>query len=279
MQLFNERDVEYFAWQKYGSPERFEFHVKTLEARWKKKNPKVPFPQPSQYRQPSPGGSVVLPSANALVDPAIRTPTLLRLKQVFPDWLWSACDSALLSSDPIPEYRFSAQDREKALSAVHGALSPYPPRTPQKKTRSSVSVSALRLVLSDAPISPAASTIDHPEGGRPTRYLHEARDGPRGEPRFSWATEYRESVFAALIDVINEHGLGDDGWKSVRWEVYDKYAEYISGISYDNDRWSDGAAGWLAGRLAPEELGKDGLRGDCESGRTYNGLLPGDETL
>jgi hypothetical protein len=29
-------------------------------------------------------------------------------------------------------------------------------------------------------------------------------------------------LFRALIDVIKEHGLGEGGWKSIRWEVYDK---------------------------------------------------------
>jgi hypothetical protein len=61
-----------------------------------------------------------------------------------------------------------------------------------------------------------------PKGG-PDRYLHETYyDGFTGESSFSWAKEYRVLLFRALIDVIKEHGLGEGGWKSIRWEVYDK---------------------------------------------------------
>jgi len=49
-----------------------------------------------------------------------------------------------------------------------------------------------------------------------------------------------ESLFRALIDVINEHGHGDGGWESARWLVYDKYAECVVGIYRhrgNNDYW------------------------------------------
>jgi len=68
-----------------------------------------------------------------------------------------------------------------------------------------------------------------PKAG-PDRYLHEEFDGFTGESSFSWAEKYRDKLLQALIDVIEEHGLGENGWKGVRWEVYDKYAEYIDGV-------------------------------------------------
>ncbi|KAI0365680.1 hypothetical protein BV20DRAFT_715692 [Pilatotrama ljubarskyi] len=42
---------------------------------------------------------------------------------------------------------------------------------------------------------------------------------------------------------------GDAGWRSVRWEVYDKYSESFRSLSYDRkeDRWYDEASQWLDG--------------------------------
>jgi hypothetical protein len=34
-------------------------------------------------------------------------------------------------------------------------------------------------------------------------------------------------LFAALTAVITEHGLGDAGWKSARWEVCDTVRDFI----------------------------------------------------
>jgi len=187
---------------------------------------------------------------------------------------------ALKSFDDFSDYRFDAHKREEVLSTVFrslGGLKQYPPR-PREKLPSSSSIDALRLVLDEAPMSPIVYIGNHPNGHGPKhgpeRYLHEVYDGCSGESTYSWAKEYRVLLFRALINVIREHGLGEDGWKSVRWEVYDKYAEYIDGISYGDGWWFDSARGWLEGRLALEELEADATRGDCKSGRKYNSSLP-----
>ncbi|KAJ7046354.1 hypothetical protein C8F04DRAFT_1173297 [Mycena alexandri] len=36
-------------------------------------------------------------------------------------------------------------------------------------------------------------------------------------------------LFGALIAVIEQHGIEEDGWESARWEVYDTYARWRDG--------------------------------------------------
>ena len=38
---------------------------------------------------------------------------------------------------------------------------------------------------------------------------------------FDWNRDYCNEVFHVLIEVVKEHGVGDEGWRSARWEVYD----------------------------------------------------------
>ncbi|KAH9850144.1 hypothetical protein C2E23DRAFT_887580 [Lenzites betulinus] len=45
---------------------------------------------------------------------------------------------------------------------------------------------------------------------------------PEYDVTYKWDTPYLDRLFAVLIEVIEAHGLGNDGWHSVRWEVYDQ---------------------------------------------------------
>lgn len=38
---------------------------------------------------------------------------------------------------------------------------------------------------------------------------------------YDWDEEYRLDLFEALREVIDDHGMGELGWESARWEVYD----------------------------------------------------------
>jgi hypothetical protein len=83
-------------------------------------------------------------------------------------------------------------------------------------------------------------------------------------------------VFPSLNDVIGEHGPGDEGWRGVRWEVYDKVCfscwfidcnldmykfkgaiEYFTpGCSWDRKPdWFDDAFVWLEGKLDGKDYG------------------------
>ncbi|KZV90807.1 hypothetical protein EXIGLDRAFT_770476 [Exidia glandulosa HHB12029] len=117
----------------------------------------------------------------------------------------------------------------------------YPPR-PAERLPPSPSVDNLRAVLEDAPKwrGKAVGGIDTDED-------------EEGNPSVAWADSYLEKLFPALVSVVREHGVGDAGWKTIRWEVYDKYAYCIGGITFLKDlceeRWCDKADGWLCGRI------------------------------
>jgi len=75
----------------------------------------------------------------------------------------------------------------------------------------------------------------------------------QGDIHWNWASSYVKEVKDALIAVIREHGAGQDGWKTVRWEVYDKYSDCVEGLFYYSDGrdkwWIDGASHWLRDEL------------------------------
>jgi len=73
--------------------------------------------------------------------------------------------------------------------------------------------------------------------------------------------------------------MGDEGWKSIRWEVYDKYSGSLGALEYSRpgdpeSHWSDGAYPWLEGKLDKDEYGFVEIRGKCSNGRKYNKMLP-----
>lgn len=172
------------------------------------------------------GGADFAKIMEKAVDQSVQTPTLLRLKSRFPGWLWDKCDKALRIPESAEDYmlesfatyRINPQQRETALTLVIDnlprGLELYPPR-PDDKLPASTSVDALRSVLEDAPMVSNGSVGVQ-------KYLQHHFDGFTGVSSFEWTEEYRSMIFDALIAVVNEHGLEEGGWKTVRWEVYDK---------------------------------------------------------
>ncbi|KAJ7209911.1 hypothetical protein C8J57DRAFT_1257307 [Mycena rebaudengoi] len=82
-------------------------------------------------------------------------------------------------------------------------------------------------------------------------------------------------LFTTLTAVITKHGLGDAGWKSARWEVYDMYSKCFQELEYSTSSWDDDAKDWLMGRMQ--------LISNCittrqdnklEVGKLYNKMLP-----
>lgn len=129
-----------------------------------------------------------------------QTLALRKLKAQFPaEWLWEACNKAL-DDLPIPWTErklwqpFSVTKIVHALNHILLALF---------HVSSCLRQSRLRSVLEGA-----SDEIDENE------------DGFSGYTFYFWKANYKESLFQALIGVIDEHGL--EGWKNVRWLVYDK---------------------------------------------------------
>lgn len=150
---------------------------------------------------------------------------LLRLEQEMPQWLWDACNRAMDREDGLAnEYEGEVgryvrmTDRESPLgSAAHGLAKLYPPR-PMERLPASPSVDRLRGVLAEAPSLPLRLECGEEVDGM--RMTH--TNYPEEDYQYEWAPHYLDRLFAALIAVIEAHGIGDAGWRSVRWEVYDK---------------------------------------------------------
>lgn len=110
------------------------------------------------------------------------------------------------------DWNTQVQKRQRVLKQAVEHLK-YPPR-PSAPVPASPAVDRLRAVLSEAP-RPDPSVAKHPHGID----VHEDHEG---DVSYSWAEEYLRDLLPALAAVIDAHGIGDAGWKGVRWEVYEK---------------------------------------------------------
>ncbi|KAJ6616349.1 hypothetical protein B0H10DRAFT_1949197 [Mycena sp. CBHHK59/15] len=239
--LYNERAVERVAWRKHGGPEGFELHLKKLRERYKKTHPGNEFQQPDAYRDPNGSVSIVqLSPSKILSDRRASTPRLLRLKEQFLSFNLTWLWDA--GNEALED------DGEDDLLP---------------------SFTALRDVLDRA-----ASLRD--EATRDQVDVNEC--GFTGDHTYFWREVYMEELFKALIAVIKEHGLGEEGWKSARWEVYDKYSECIYRLTYDrgDGGWWDEAADWLRGSMDLNGPNYLTTRQDNKSeiGKRYNAMLP-----
>ncbi|KAF5318045.1 hypothetical protein D9619_012120 [Psilocybe cf. subviscida] len=251
MFLYQERDVEYRAWEKYGNPEAFDQMISTKGAKYYEKhgrNAKKPFPQPSSYTQPA----IMIVPASMFRDAAERyydasTPKLLAMKQKLQredkEWLWKAIVDAYQRQDGRPG---KLEQEWVILSAQEYFVSRYPRRTQDDPALSnSASFAALRDVLSRAPVW----------NEERDRYKEAHQDFEMTHITFldmidipDWTRTYCNKVYDALSGIIAEHGAR--GWKQARWMVYDRYAECNLGcVEYEKIRgdyvWGDEGIVWL----------------------------------
>lgn len=144
---------------------------------------------------------------------------LFSLSAKFPPWIWSACNNALhsLERDPENGIRFSTASRQACLNFALKQLPTYPPR-PSVTLHSSPTLERLRSLLAEAP------SRNSPKGkdGYPQGLWLDETDHIDGETFWEWTKSYTDRIFGALIALIEERGVGEDGWESARWEVYDK---------------------------------------------------------
>ncbi|KAJ7234359.1 hypothetical protein B0H12DRAFT_1222848 [Mycena haematopus] len=316
--LYNEREVEQVAWDKYGGPTQFEHYLLTLREEYMRAHPlgawefnspqhpnrtkrtrtrRIPKPapappplfstQPLSSSQPlSPAGKANQPNSNSpnpkfLRPLALRSfgqqPTLDRMNihhefiALNCTWLWAAGIRLLAFPFNIPNsawLHYTPFDKEVALHGLLSLARTYPPRPAMPPPSGSPSWAALRELLACAP------SLEHRTHRGAGLSLHESSSSGERRRMWLWDEYYMSELFAALIAVITEHGCGEQGWLSARWEVYDTCFTQLQGLSYRDNRWYDDASDWLKGRMkipADSALRQDNRSG---LGTVYVSLIP-----
>lgn len=131
-------------------------------------------------------------------------------------WLWAAIDKAINACiDHGNETMWDAVDIRGATreTLVKAALRDFAyPKRPTAAPPTSSSFRALGAILEQAPV--------HDGGFEESPGLEIYEDFRSGDRDVSWASSYKDNVYAHLIQVVREHGL--DGWEHARWLVYDQ---------------------------------------------------------
>ncbi|KZV90821.1 hypothetical protein EXIGLDRAFT_719943 [Exidia glandulosa HHB12029] len=270
--IYWEQDVERAAWRVYGGPDGLKQMLRRKKA---KHDSAQSSKQPSEHKPVPAPEWFLLPWERW-----VRTEDLFALRQQVPEassWLWEAVNVCLDSEESARRARVSelfvlapwTARKGIVRDAVQGYIPRYPARLPPLPRPASRSVAALRQVLGAAP-----SAHNDVDDGIET-ITNEAGD----VIAYCWDEAYLDRLFAMLVAVIQAHGTGAEGWESIRWEVYDKYTECITGLRYVegvSGPWVDDARQWLVGNLPkgrkyPSTWYDRTLKPLCD---TYDSLVP-----
>lgn len=126
-------------------------------------------------------------------------------------WLWMACNEALVREHPT-----RATEHADIMRCAMVYTLTYPVR-PLQLPPSSPAMDALRAVLASAARYRKNDTDPERVGLQYTGV-----DDPANHAwSYDWDEEYRFDLLEALQKVIDDRGMGELGWESARWEVYD----------------------------------------------------------
>ncbi|KAF6752822.1 hypothetical protein DFP72DRAFT_1046977 [Ephemerocybe angulata] len=252
---YKEIEVERVAWRKNGGPKGFEAHLKKLRERYEKS-----YPNGKGFRVPA----AYHPDAQALVAAARSDVWVSRAHG--DKWLWHVCNLHIHTAGR------SGRKIERLKCALR-SLPVYPPRTAPPSKLSS-SFQTLKALLSEAP--------EIGMDGTPVKNEHNVIMEDIAFPSdygWYWSPAYLTKLYQALMAIIEEHGLGPDGWEAARWLVYDQYSRGWEGIEIGEETARDLAFGWLQPRLPDGEYPKLRFGISDESKPPpiwikYNALLP-----
>jgi hypothetical protein len=194
--------------------------LEALRQRQATRNPQQPFLTPSLRKKSTHDSWVPGPKYDWKSE--TLPPILQAVRDRFPtgsEWLWQRCNEVLDSDDPCSIDTMELRERARVLGLVldnprRGA--PYPLRPPGSLV-SSESVDKLRAILAQAPRVPKDGNGEDEIVGLDR---HETWH-PEWDVWYDWTGDYYNEVFQALIEVVKQHGNGDEGWALARWEVYD----------------------------------------------------------
>ena len=208
-------------------------HDKHVETR----GPRAPFVRPLLYKI---AGSTALHASQSvrasttkankpkaappIVDKAASNAELARIKQAMQPWLWDACTYALDVDIEPTNFIFESErlfrrmrDRVRPMKDVLEETKSYPMRPPQPLPPSA-GVDKLRAVLAASAHLPKEMDFGIEVEGLAYRSCF----SPNEIEWYEWSAEYLERLFAAILEVVDEHVLGEAGWATVRWEIYDR---------------------------------------------------------
>ncbi|KAI0712305.1 hypothetical protein C8Q76DRAFT_483160 [Earliella scabrosa] len=240
MFLYSEQDLERKAWELHGGPAGLVAYFDKLLQRHQNRDTanKKPFVCPKAYDSRfswRAGMSETEILERLLIGDSY---ILLDIRDTMVPWLWKACNDCF---HPLSEGALKEKDREHIMLEARKFAASYPAR-PAAPLPSSLAVDNLRDLLAKAP------SLKGIQRGNPAPGLYYFDGGFNGDPDwYEWEDAYLAQVYSALNAVLKAHGMGVDGWESVRWEVYDQYKDCTRrGICYYGSQgWQDDAKHWL----------------------------------
>ncbi|TFK84282.1 hypothetical protein K466DRAFT_602127 [Polyporus arcularius HHB13444] len=285
MHLYGEREIEWKAWEVHGGPDGLWHLLRLARKQHAHSGSRKPFPCPYEYTKGRPY-DLDLRSPPCCDRYLAGNPIMFAAKADLPPWFWLECnvaiDRALYNGErPSGEPGSATRERLYAISAAqkffhrHSArYSGCPARPLDLGHRLGPKPYALwtfRGLLQEAPTISATLRDTDASGPPRDRLLFHAASAD-----CQWGRGYLEELFGKLCRLVKELGLEDDGWKSLRWEIYHKFASSVDGgLRYDGRRryWTDPAGEWLEGRIESQFV-PGTMRSQCADGYEYNKLLP-----
>lgn len=176
-------------------------------------DPPVLPPEPQPQDEPAPA-----PAQDPPPDLYLSSKTLVRAKEELPAWLWNACNDALDADHGAPtQSRSSLRLRKSAMHAFMASYAAGYPQRPQTGLPRTPFTANFYRVLGNAPKAPDRGAENWGTPVPRLEYVGTPQDG-----YYEWCEAYLEDLFTQLCTLVSSFGLQENGWRTIRWTVYDK---------------------------------------------------------